>query len=134
DHNVEEAIRLVNNLSNHGYRLDTLNLSSIIHALCDSNRFGEAHSCFQSCLSGSSAIGIIVPDEQTFRKDIVDLCLDQSARLLITALVFRVSQSFNAVVKEQLIAKLQETKEWLYEDGEDETKGVYVAKLNELKK
>lgn len=30
--------------------------------------------------------------------------------------------------------KLQETEDWLYEDGEDETKGVYVAKLEELKK
>ncbi|GJY71352.1 heat shock 70 kDa protein 15-like protein [Tanacetum coccineum] len=36
--------------------------------------------------------------------------------------------------KEQLIAKLQEIEDWLYEDGEDETKGVYVAKLDELKK
>ncbi|GJR97837.1 heat shock 70 kDa protein 15-like protein [Tanacetum coccineum] len=36
--------------------------------------------------------------------------------------------------REQLIAKLQETEDWLYEDGEDETKGVYVAKLYELKK
>ncbi|KAL4589187.1 hypothetical protein LXL04_002092 [Taraxacum kok-saghyz] len=36
--------------------------------------------------------------------------------------------------KEALIAKLQETEDWLYEDGEDETKGVYVAKLDELKK
>ncbi|GKE48888.1 hypothetical protein Tco_1480146, partial [Tanacetum coccineum] len=97
--NKEEAIRLVNNLSNHGYRLDSLNLSSINHALCDSNRFGEDHNCFQSRLVGSSAIGIVVPDERTFQKDIVDLCLDQSASLLITALVFRVSQSFNAVVK-----------------------------------
>ncbi|GKC62899.1 UBN2 domain-containing protein [Tanacetum coccineum] len=35
---------------------------------------------------------------------------------------------------EELIAKLQETEDWLYEDGEDETKGVYVAKLDELKK
>jgi hypothetical protein len=25
-------------------------------------------------------------------------------------------------------------EDWLYEDGEDETKGVYVAKLEELKK
>lgn len=32
------------------------------------------------------------------------------------------------------MAKLQETEDWLYEDGEDETKGVYVAKLEELKK
>ncbi|CAI9114100.1 OLC1v1014740C1 [Oldenlandia corymbosa var. corymbosa] len=36
--------------------------------------------------------------------------------------------------REQLAAKLQETEDWLYEDGEDETKGVYVAKLEELKK
>ncbi|KAI3789733.1 hypothetical protein L2E82_02536 [Cichorium intybus] len=36
--------------------------------------------------------------------------------------------------REALIAKLQETEDWLYEDGEDETKGVYVAKLDELKK
>nr|XP_043623081.1 heat shock 70 kDa protein 14 [Erigeron canadensis] len=36
--------------------------------------------------------------------------------------------------REQLIAKLQQTEDWLYEDGEDETKGVYVAKLEELKK
>jgi succinate dehydrogenase/fumarate reductase-like Fe-S protein len=36
--------------------------------------------------------------------------------------------------KEGLIAKLQEVEDWLYEDGEDETKGVYIAKLEELKK
>ncbi|GJS73893.1 putative reverse transcriptase domain-containing protein [Tanacetum coccineum] len=36
--------------------------------------------------------------------------------------------------REQLIAKLQETKDWLYEDGEDETKGLHVVKLDELKK
>ncbi|OAY85465.1 heat shock 70 kDa protein 15-like [Ananas comosus] len=36
--------------------------------------------------------------------------------------------------KEQFISKLQEVEDWLYEDGEDETKGVYVAKLEELKK
>ncbi|XP_023761841.2 heat shock 70 kDa protein 15 [Lactuca sativa] len=36
--------------------------------------------------------------------------------------------------REALIGKLQETEDWLYEDGEDETKGVYVAKLDELKK
>ncbi|VAH15205.1 unnamed protein product [Triticum turgidum subsp. durum] len=35
---------------------------------------------------------------------------------------------------EGLMAKLQEVEDWLYEDGEDETKGVYVAKLEELKK
>ncbi|KAG0517223.1 hypothetical protein BDA96_09G070300 [Sorghum bicolor] len=36
--------------------------------------------------------------------------------------------------KEGLIAKLQEVEDWLYEDGEDETKGVYISKLEELKK
>ena len=36
--------------------------------------------------------------------------------------------------REALIAKLQEVEDWLYEDGEDETKGVYIAKLEELKK
>ncbi|XP_058074803.1 heat shock 70 kDa protein 15-like [Magnolia sinica] len=36
--------------------------------------------------------------------------------------------------REAFSAKLQETEDWLYEDGEDETKGVYIAKLEELKK
>lgn len=36
--------------------------------------------------------------------------------------------------KEVLAAKLQETEDWLYEDGENETKSVYIAKLEELKK
>eukprot|EP00250_Pteridium_aquilinum_P018221 c23991_g1_i1 orf=480-1118(-) len=36
--------------------------------------------------------------------------------------------------RQDLASKLQQTEDWLYEDGEDETKGVYVAKLAELKK
>ncbi|OWM78193.1 heat shock 70 kDa protein 15-like [Punica granatum] len=36
--------------------------------------------------------------------------------------------------KDQFISTLQEVEDWLYEDGEDETKGVYIAKLEELKK
>lgn len=36
--------------------------------------------------------------------------------------------------RDEFSAKLQEVEDWLYEDGEDETKGVYVAKLEELKK
>ncbi|XP_075503683.1 heat shock 70 kDa protein 14-like [Primulina tabacum] len=36
--------------------------------------------------------------------------------------------------RDQFISKLQEVEDWLYEDGEDETKGVYVAKLEELKR
>ena len=36
--------------------------------------------------------------------------------------------------REILATKLQETEDWLYNEGEDETKGVYVSKLIELKK
>lgn len=36
--------------------------------------------------------------------------------------------------RDGFITKLQEVEDWLYEDGEDETKGVYIAKLEELKK
>ena len=28
----------------------------------------------------------------------------------------------------------QTVEDWLYDEGEDETKGVYIAKLEELKK
>ncbi|XP_068647507.1 heat shock 70 kDa protein 14-like [Aristolochia californica] len=38
-----------------------------------------------------------------------------------------------ALEKEEFSAKLQQVEDWLYEEGEDETKGVYVAKLVELK-
>lgn len=34
---------------------------------------------------------------------------------------------------EKFVELLNATEDWLYEDGEDETKGVYVAKLEELK-
>ena len=36
--------------------------------------------------------------------------------------------------RDQFIAKLREVKDWIYKDGEDETKGLYIAKLEELKK
>ncbi|KAK1376022.1 Heat shock 70 kDa protein 14 [Heracleum sosnowskyi] len=36
--------------------------------------------------------------------------------------------------REEFTAILQQVEDWLYEDGEDETKGVYIAKLEELKK
>ncbi|KAF5741688.1 hypothetical protein HS088_TW10G00692 [Tripterygium wilfordii] len=37
-------------------------------------------------------------------------------------------------LRQEFTAKLQEVEDWLYEEGEDETKGVYTAKLEELKK
>jgi len=33
-----------------------------------------------------------------------------------------------------LTLRLQTVEDWLYDEGEDETKGVYIAKLEELKK
>eukprot|EP01018_Ginkgo_biloba_P010427 Gb_20168 [translate_table: standard] len=36
--------------------------------------------------------------------------------------------------REELSRKLQQTEDWLYEEGDDETRGVYNAKLEELKK
>jgi heat shock 70kDa protein 4 len=39
-----------------------------------------------------------------------------------------------AAVREQLSQLLNETEDWLYGEGEDTTKSVYVAKLAELKK
>lgn len=35
--------------------------------------------------------------------------------------------------KDAFIARLQDIEDWIYDEGEDETKGVYVAKLDELK-
>uniref|UniRef100_A0A0C9S4G3 TSA: Wollemia nobilis Ref_Wollemi_Transcript_13942_3262 transcribed RNA sequence n=1 Tax=Wollemia nobilis TaxID=56998 RepID=A0A0C9S4G3_9CONI len=36
--------------------------------------------------------------------------------------------------REDLTTRLQIVEDWLYDEGEDETKGVYIAKLEELKK
>ena len=62
-------------------------------------------------------------------------------RNLILIVCFSVSQlsdKFQEFVtdseREGFTTKLQEVEDWLYEDGEDETKGVYIAKLEELKK
>ncbi|XP_034695186.1 pentatricopeptide repeat-containing protein At3g18020 isoform X3 [Vitis riparia] len=60
DRNVDEALRLLDLLRLRGYRPDSLNLSSIIHALCDANRFSEAHHRF--LLSFASHC---VPDQRT---------------------------------------------------------------------
>ncbi|KAH7430128.1 hypothetical protein KP509_09G085000 [Ceratopteris richardii] len=40
----------------------------------------------------------------------------------------------NDTQREQLTARLQDIEDWFYDEGENETKGVYVAKLVELKK
>ncbi|KAL3512180.1 hypothetical protein ACH5RR_024897 [Cinchona calisaya] len=43
DRNVDSALQLLDRLCFHGYRLNSFNISSIIHALCDANRYSQAH-------------------------------------------------------------------------------------------
>ncbi|KAF3673793.1 Pentatricopeptide repeat-containing protein [Capsicum annuum] len=61
DANVDEALRLLDELRLQGYHPDSLNLSSIVHALCDARRFSEAHQRFLLAVSSHST----VPDERT---------------------------------------------------------------------
>ncbi|XP_016484516.1 uncharacterized protein LOC107805054 [Nicotiana tabacum] len=61
DGNVNEALRLLDELRLHGYRPDSLNLTSIVHALCDTHRFSEAHQRFLFAVS----FHYTVPDERT---------------------------------------------------------------------
>ncbi|KAJ0742299.1 putative tetratricopeptide-like helical domain superfamily [Helianthus annuus] len=60
DHNVDEAIRLTTHLHTQNYPISPLNISSIVHALCDSYRFADAHSFLTCFLSFRN-----VPDERT---------------------------------------------------------------------
>ncbi|KAJ4834911.1 hypothetical protein Tsubulata_032565, partial [Turnera subulata] len=57
---IDDALRLLESLRLRGYRPDSLNISSIIHALCDAGRFAEAHRRFAISLASSP-----VPDERT---------------------------------------------------------------------
>ncbi|KAF3398333.1 Heat shock protein hsp88 [Penicillium rolfsii] len=43
------------------------------------------------------------------------------------------SEFANEEEKDKLRAKLTETEDWLYEEGEDTTKSVYVAKMDEIR-
>lgn len=36
--------------------------------------------------------------------------------------------------RECIARNLQETEEWLYEDGDDESENAYIEKLNDIKK
>lgn len=36
--------------------------------------------------------------------------------------------------QECIARNLQETEEWLYEDGDDESENAYIEKLNDIKK
>ncbi|XP_062029103.1 pentatricopeptide repeat-containing protein At3g18020 [Rosa rugosa] len=58
--NVDQALHLLDHLRLRGYRPNPLNLCSIIHALCDSNRFEEAHHRFAHSIDSDC-----VPDQRT---------------------------------------------------------------------
>ena len=60
DGNVDKALRLLGRLRLHGYRPHSLNLSSIIHALCWSQRYAEAHQRFLFFIASQC-----IPDERT---------------------------------------------------------------------
>ena len=36
--------------------------------------------------------------------------------------------------RECIVRNLQETEEWLYEDGDDESENAYIEKLNDIRK
>ncbi|KAF2317471.1 hypothetical protein GH714_022591 [Hevea brasiliensis] len=78
---VDEALALLDHLRLRGYRPDSLNLSSIIHALCDANRFDEAHHRFVLFISSHC-----VPDERTCNVLIARLLDSQSPHLTLHAL------------------------------------------------
>nr|GLL21791.1 pentatricopeptide repeat-containing protein At3g18020 [Ipomoea trifida] len=56
DRNVDEALRLFDQLRLDGYCPDSLNLSSVIHALCDARRFPKAHRRFFLAISAHSNV------------------------------------------------------------------------------
>ncbi|XP_027167725.1 pentatricopeptide repeat-containing protein At3g18020 [Coffea eugenioides] len=43
DRDVDSAFHLLSHICLRGYRLNALNVSSIIHAFCDANRYAQAH-------------------------------------------------------------------------------------------
>ncbi|KAK4387818.1 Pentatricopeptide repeat-containing protein [Sesamum angolense] len=60
DRDADAALRLLHQFCLRGFRPDSLNISSILHALCDANRFAEAHHRFLLFISSHCA-----PDERT---------------------------------------------------------------------
>ncbi|KAK6929866.1 Pentatricopeptide repeat [Dillenia turbinata] len=75
DHNVDEALRLLNHLRVYGYKPDSLNISSIIHGLCNSRRFAEAHNQLLLFIASD-----FVPDERT-RNVLIARLLDSKTPL-----------------------------------------------------
>ncbi|MFS7984339.1 putative Heat shock protein 70kD domain superfamily [Helianthus anomalus] len=69
--------------------------------------------------------------EKEFEMALQDWVMEETKdkKNVVEAYVYEMSKK-----REGFITKLQETEDWLYEDGEDKTKGVYVAKLDEPKK
>lgn len=43
DRDVDAALQLIDRICLYGYRINALNVNSVIHGLCDANRFPQAH-------------------------------------------------------------------------------------------
>lgn len=71
--NPDEALRILDGLCLRGYRPDSLNLSSVIHSLCDAGRFDEAHRRFLLFLASG-----FIPDERTCNVIIARLLYSRS--------------------------------------------------------
>ncbi|XP_057803115.1 pentatricopeptide repeat-containing protein At3g18020 [Salvia miltiorrhiza] len=88
DGDADAALRLLHQLRRRGFQPDSLNISSIIHALCHARRFEEAHDRFLAFISSNCA-----PDERT--------CNVLIARLLDGGDPHRTFGVINALVAEK---------------------------------
>lgn len=52
---------------------------------------------------------------------------------LITDVFLLIEQCFSIQERDSFSLKLEDTENWLYEEGEDQQKQVYIDKLTELK-
>jgi len=71
----------------------------------------------------------VIAETSNARNELESYCLDMRSKVEDT-----LGEYLPAQVKSDFIAKTTELEDWLYDEGEDEQKSVYVGKLNELKK
>ncbi|KAL6183281.1 hypothetical protein ACLB2K_044692 [Fragaria x ananassa] len=79
--NVDQALHLLDHLHLRGYRPVPLNLTSIVHALCDSHRFDEAHHRFANSIHSDC-----VPDQRTCNVIIARLLDSQTPHTTLNVL------------------------------------------------
>nr|POE86232.1 heat shock 70 kda protein 15 [Quercus suber] len=75
-----------------------------------------------------------VMEETKDRKNVVEAYVYDMRNKAVFFLSDKYQEFVTNSEREGFNTNFQEVGDWLYEDGEDETKGVYIAKLEELKK